>query len=163
MNIPPFGMLLEEGENLYIYGIFGQHESIDSCIVGNLLILPYFCRKETWEHVSVHWQQGKVFFKTRGHLYRLAKPTQRDCLSCLALPLLAVCCAAWPGKTNPDQCSRPVATSGCSRHRSGSILSDGTKSLPERMLTLSVLSARSSGIHLRTISQKYLSHKPLLI
>ena len=57
-----------------------------------------------------------VFFKTRGHLSRLAWPTQRDGLSCLASPRLALRCAAWPGKTNPDPCYRPVATSGCS-HR----------------------------------------------
>ena len=57
-----------------------------------------------------------VFFKTRGHLSRLAWPTQRDGLSCLASPRLALRCAAWPSKTSPDSCSRPVATSGCS-HR----------------------------------------------
>ena len=57
-----------------------------------------------------------VFFKTRGHLSRLAWPTQRDGLSCLASPRLALRCAAWPSETNPDPCSRPVATSGCS-HR----------------------------------------------
>ena len=59
---------------------------------------------------------GTVFFKTRGHLSRLAWPTQRDGLSCLASPRLALRCAAWPSKTSPDSCSRPVATSGCS-HR----------------------------------------------
>ena len=57
-----------------------------------------------------------VLFKTRGHLSRLAWPTQRDGLSCLASPRLALRCAAWPSKTNPDSCSRPVVTSGCS-HR----------------------------------------------
>ena len=57
-----------------------------------------------------------VFFKTRGHLSRLTWPTQRDGLSCLASPRLALRCAAWPCKTSPDSCSRPVATSGCS-HR----------------------------------------------
>ena len=56
-----------------------------------------------------------VFSKTRGHLSRLALPTQRDGLSCLASPRLALRCAAWPGKTKPDPCSRPVATSGCSQ------------------------------------------------
>ena len=60
--------------------------------------------------------QGTVFFKTRGHLSRLAWPTQRDGLSCLASPRLALRWAAWPSKTNPGPCSRPVATSGCS-HR----------------------------------------------
>ena len=53
-----------------------------------------------------------VFFKTRGHLSRLAWPTQRDGLPCLASSRLALRCAAWPDKTNPDPCSRPVATSG---------------------------------------------------
>ena len=57
-----------------------------------------------------------VFFKTGGHLSRLAWPTQRDGLSCLASPRLALRCAAWSDKTNPDPYSRPLATSGCS-HR----------------------------------------------
>ena len=65
---------------------------------------------------SAHLTPTTVFFKTRGHLSRLAWPTQRDGLSCLASPRLALRCAAWPGMTNPDPCSRPVATSGCS-HR----------------------------------------------
>ena len=68
------------------------------------------------ESKSVAALRGTVFFKTRGHLSRLAWPTQRDGLSCLASPRLALRCAAWPSKTNPDPCSRPVATPGCS-HR----------------------------------------------
>ena len=55
-----------------------------------------------------------VFFKTRRHLSRLAWPTQPDGLPCLSSPQLTLRCAAWPGKTNPDPCSRSVATSGCS-------------------------------------------------
>ena len=69
------------------------------------------CRQFSW-----YSTKDEVFFKTRGHLSRLAWPTQRDGLSCLASPRLALRCAAWPGKTNPDPCSRPVATSDCS-HR----------------------------------------------
>ena len=68
----------------------------------------YIFKMGSWNHT--------VFFKTRGHLSRLAWPTQRDGLSCLASPRLALRCAAWPSKTSPDSCSRPVATSGCS-HR----------------------------------------------
>ena len=64
----------------------------------------------------VHLPPKQYFFKTRGHLSRLAWPTQRDGLSCLASPRLALRCAAWPGKTNPDPCSRPVVKFGCS-HR----------------------------------------------
>ena len=69
------------------------------------------------------WEEKKittVIFKTRGHLSRLAWPTQRDGLSRLASPRHALRCAAWPGKTSPDPCPRPVATSGCS-HRYCSI------------------------------------------
>ena len=71
-------------------------------------------RPLSWGVSTVHTHT--VFFKTRGHLSRLAWPTQRDGLSCLASPRLALRCAVWPGKTNPDPCPRPVATSGCS-HR----------------------------------------------
>ena len=67
-----------------------------------------------------------VFFKTRGHLSRLAWPTQRDGLSCLASPRLALRCAAWPGKTNPDSWSRPLATSGCLHRYYNSIVHNAT-------------------------------------
>ena len=73
-------------------------------------LVPSFAKK------GIIFQRYFVFFKTRGHLSRLAWPTQRDGLSCLASPRLALRCAAWPSETNPDPCCRPVATSGCS-HR----------------------------------------------
>ena len=79
------------------------HEFIEICAYEELIIL---------KNRTLY----TVFFKTRGHLSRLAWPTQRDGLSCLSSPRLALRCAAWPSKTNPDPCSRPVATSGCS-HR----------------------------------------------
>ena len=63
-----------------------------------------------------------VFFKTKGHPSRLAWPTQRDGLSCLASPRLALRCAAWPGKTNPNPCSRSLVTSGCSHRYYNSIV-----------------------------------------
>ena len=72
-------------------------------------------------HNTKRWWRT-VFFKTRGHLSRLAWPTQRDGLSCLASPRLALRCAAWPSKTNPEPCSRSVATSGCSHRYYNSIV-----------------------------------------
>ena len=100
-------------------GILSMCKSSSSRIfVPNLLSLER-CDSRQWSQTwqfKLKWCRKKntVFFKTKGHLSRLAWPTQRDGLSCLASPRLALRCAAWPSKTNPDPCSRPVATSGCS-------------------------------------------------
>ena len=88
-----------------------------------LLVLIQLCSPRCWHlNSSYCCTRCTVFFKTRGHLSRLAWPMQRDGLSCLASPRLALRCAAWPGKTNPDLCSQLIATSGCSHRYYNSIV-----------------------------------------
>ena len=44
---------------LYQERCIWRHYDLYSEMKFNSLIISSFCKKETWEHVSVHWQQGK--------------------------------------------------------------------------------------------------------